>query len=73
MKTNTLLGIILVVIGIVAFAYQGITYTTREKVIDLGPVQMTAERTKTLPLPPVVGAIALIGGVVLLVAGSKKS
>jgi len=73
MKTNTLLGIILVVIGIVAFAYQGITYTTREKVIDLGPVQMTAERTKTLPLPPIVGAIALIGGVVLLVAGSKKS
>ena len=73
MKTNTLLGIILVVIGIVAFAYQGITYTTREKVIELGPMQMTAERTKTLPLPPIVGAIALIGGVVLLVAGSKKS
>jgi uncharacterized membrane protein YidH (DUF202 family) len=73
MKTNTLLGIILIVIGIVAFAYQGITYTTREKVIELGPVQMTAERTKTLPLPPIVGAIALIGGVVLLVAGSKKS
>ena len=73
MRTNTLLGIILIVIGIVAFAYQGITYTTREKVIDLGPVQMTAERTKTLPLPPIVGAIALIGGVVLLVAGSKKS
>jgi len=73
MKTNTLLGIILIVIGIVAFAYQGITYTTREKVIDLGPVQMTAERTKTLPLPPIVGAIALIGGVVLLVVGSKKS
>jgi hypothetical protein len=57
----------------VAFAYQGITYTTREKVIDLGPVQMTAERTKTLPLPPIVGAIALIGGVVLLVAGNKKN
>jgi len=73
MRTNTLLGIVLIVIGIVAFAYQGITYTTREKVVDLGPVQMTAERTKTLPLPPVVGAIALIGGVVLLVAGSKKS
>jgi uncharacterized membrane protein YidH (DUF202 family) len=73
MRTNTLLGIVLIVIGIVAFAYQGITYTTREKVIELGPVQMTAERTKTLPLPPIVGAIALIGGVVLLVAGGKKS
>jgi len=73
MKTNTLLGIILIVLGIVAFAYEGITYTTREKVIDLGPMQMTAERTRTLPLPPIVGAIALIGGIVLLVAGSKKN
>jgi membrane-bound ClpP family serine protease len=72
MKTNTLLGIILIVVGIVAFAYQGITYTTREKVVDLGPVHMTAERTRTLPLPPIVGAIALIGGIVLLVTGSKK-
>ena len=72
MKTNTLLGIILIVVGVIAFAYQGIDYTTREKVIDLGPVHMTAERTRTLPLPPIVGAIALIGGIVLLVTGSKK-
>jgi hypothetical protein len=72
MKTYTLLGIILIVVGVVAFAYQGITYTTREKVVDLGPVHMTAERTRTLPLPPIVGAIALVGGIVLLVAGNKK-
>jgi len=73
MKMNTLLGIILIVVGIVAFAYQGITYTTREKVVDLGPMHMTAERTRTLPLPPIVGAIALVGGIVLLVTGSKKT
>jgi short repeat uncharacterized protein DUF308 len=72
MRTNTLLGIILIVVGIVAFAYQGITFTTREKVVDLGPVHMTAERTRTLPLTPIVGAIALVGGIVLLVTGSKK-
>ena len=66
MKTYTLTGIILIVIGIVAFAYQGITYTTREKVVDIGPIQMTAEKTKTLPLPP------LVGGSVLLVLGSRK-
>jgi len=72
MKTYTLLGVILIVVGVVAFAYQGITYTTREKVVDLGPVQMTADRSRTLPLPPIVGAIALIGGVALLVTGSKK-
>lgn len=72
MKTYTLIGIILIVIGIVAFAYQGITYTTREKVIDIGPIQMTAEKTKTLPLPPLVGGVALVGGIALLVMGSKK-
>lgn len=73
MKTNILIAIILITIGIVAFAYQGITYTTREKVVDLGPIHMTAEKTKTLPLPPIVGAIALVGGIVLLVMESKKS
>jgi hypothetical protein len=72
MKTYMLAGIILVVIGIVAFAYQGITYTTREKVVDIGPIQMTTEKTKTLPLPPIVGGIALVGGIVLLVMGNKK-
>ncbi|MCX5884791.1 MAG: DUF3185 domain-containing protein [Proteobacteria bacterium] len=72
MKTNTLFAVVLIAIGIVAFAYQGITYTTREKVVDLGPIQVTAEKTKTLPLPPIVGTIALVGGIVLLVMGSKK-
>jgi hypothetical protein len=72
MKTYLLAGIILIVIGIVAFAYQGITYTTREKVVDIGPIQMTAEKTKTLPIPPIVGGIALVGGIVLLVMGNKK-
>jgi hypothetical protein len=72
MKTYTLAGIILIVIGIVAFAYQGITYTTREKVVDLGPIQVSADKTKTIPLPPIVGGIALVGGIVLLVMGSKK-
>jgi len=72
MKTYTLIGIILIVIGIVALAYQGITYTTKEKVVDIGPIQMTAEKTKTLPLPPIVGGVALVGGIVLLVMGNKK-
>ena len=72
MKTNTLIAVILIAIGIVAFAYQGITYTTREKVVDIGPIQMTTEKTKTLPLPPLVGAVALVGGIVLLVMGKKN-
>jgi uncharacterized membrane protein YidH (DUF202 family) len=73
MKTYTLIGIILIVIGIIALAYQGITYTTREKVVDIGPIQINADKTKTIPLPPILGGIALVGGIVLLVAGGKKS
>ena len=72
MKAYTLTGIILIVIGIVALAYQGITYTTREKVVDLGPIQVSADKTRTFPLPPIVGGIALVGGIVLLVIGNKK-
>ena len=72
MKTNSLIGIILIVIGVIALAYQGITYTTREKVVDLGPIQVSADKTKTIPLPPIVGGIALVGGIVLLVMGNKK-
>ena len=73
MKTNTVLAIILIIVGILVFAYQGISYTSREKVIDLGPVQVTAEKTRTFPLPPIVGGIALVGGIVLLLVGNKKT
>jgi uncharacterized membrane protein YidH (DUF202 family) len=71
MKTNQLLGIVLIVLGVVAFAYQGITYTSREKTIDLGPLQVTTERTRRIPLPPILGAVAVVGGIVLLVAGKR--
>jgi hypothetical protein len=64
-----ILAIILIVIGIVAFAYQGITYTSKKKVVDLGPVQVTANKTSTFPLPPIVGGIALVGGILLLLIG----
>ena len=72
MKTYTLIGIILIAIGIFAFAYQGFTFTTREKVVDIGPIHMTAEKTRTIPLPPIMGGISLAGGIVLLVLGKKK-
>ncbi len=71
MKPRTLIGIILIAIGIVAFAYHGITYKTREKIVDIGSVQVTAEKTKTFPLPPIVGAVALVGGIVLLVLNKR--
>jgi len=63
MKTATILGIALLMLGVVAFAYQGITYTTREKVIDLGPLQATVDTKQTIPLTPLVGGLALVGGI----------
>jgi len=72
MKTATITGLVLIVIGVLALAYQGITYTTREKVIDLGPLQATKETKKTIPLPPILGGLALVGGIVLVVAGTRR-
>jgi len=69
----TLVGIALIVLGIVAFAYQGITYTSREKIIDIGPIQATADTKKTIPLSPLVGGAALVGGIVLVVVGAKQA
>jgi uncharacterized membrane protein len=69
----TLVGIALIVLGIVAFTYQGITYTSREKIIDIGPIQATADTQKTIPLSPLLGGLALVGGIVLVVVGAKKS
>jgi uncharacterized membrane protein HdeD (DUF308 family) len=72
MKTHQLLGIVLIVLGLVAFAYQGITYTTRETALDLGPIEVTTERTRSFPLPPIVGAVALVGGIALLLMGNRR-
>ena len=73
MKTATLLGIALIVLGVLALAYQGFTYTTREKVVDLGPLKITADKEKSVPLPPILGALALAGGVVLVFVGVRRS
>jgi len=72
MKPMTIAGVMLVLLGVLALAYQGVSYTTRETVIDIGPVQATADRERTLPIPPVLGIVALVGGVVLLISGARK-
>jgi hypothetical protein len=66
------LGVILIVLGLFGLAWGGFTYTTREKVVDIGSIHATREKTPNVPLPPIVGAVALIGGVVLVVAGRKE-
>ena len=72
MRSAAILGLVLIVVGLAALAYQGITYTSRETVVDIGPLHATADRQKTLPLPPVLGVAAVAGGVVLLIAGVRK-
>ena len=72
MKPVQLLAIVLIVLGVAALAYQGFTYTTRETVIDIGPIKATADREKTIPLPPILGIVAVAGGVALMIAGSRK-
>jgi hypothetical protein len=72
MRPITVVGVLLIVVGLVALVYQGITYTSRETVIDIGPLHATADRQKTLPLPPMLGIAAVASGVVLLIAGVRK-
>ncbi len=72
MKPVMLVGVILIILGVVALAYQGITYTTREKVLQVGPIEATKKTEKTIPLPPILGGAALGVGIVLIVIGTKK-
>jgi hypothetical protein len=69
---NKTIGLILIALGLFGLAWGGFTYTTREKVVDIGPIHATRDETHTVPLPPIAGAVALIGGIVLLVAGRKE-
>ena len=72
MKSITVLGILLVVLGGLALVYQGFSYTRQEKVLDLGPIHATADTQEHVPLPPIVGGLALAAGAVLLVIGTKR-
>jgi hypothetical protein len=72
MKPIAIAGVLLIVLGVAALVYQGVTYTSRETIVDIGPIHATADRERTLPLPPVVGIAAVAGGVALLVAGARQ-
>ena len=71
MQAMKILAIVLIVVGLLALAYEGITYTTREKVLEVGPITATKETKQTIPLPPVLGGAALVCGVVLLIATAR--
>lgn len=68
-----IVGVILIVLGVLALVYQGIQYTTKEKVLDIGSLKITAEKKRTIPLPPIVGGVALVAGIVLIVLDRRKT
>jgi len=72
MKPISIAGLVLIVLGVAALVYQGVTYTSRDTVIDIGPIKATAEHQKTVPLPPVVGIVAVAAGVALMVVGGRR-
>jgi hypothetical protein len=73
MKPVLILGIVLIILGVAALAYRGISYTKREQVLKIGPLEATAETQKTLPIPPAAGIAAILAGAAMVYAGSRKS
>lgn len=73
MKNLLLISILMVIVGVVTLTDQGITYTATEKAVDIGPIQITAERTHTLPALPILGGIAIVGGVVLFFVSRRNT
>ncbi|HEX4083317.1 MAG TPA: DUF3185 domain-containing protein [Chthoniobacteraceae bacterium] len=73
MKSTALIGVILIILGVAALVYQGVTYTQRETVVNIGPIKAQADREHTIPIPPILGATAIVGGIVLVVAGMRKT
>jgi hypothetical protein len=73
MRPATVIAIILLIVGIISLGYQGITYTTHKKVVDIGPIHATKQEHKRIPLPPIVGVIALVGGVVVLASDQRMA
>ncbi len=73
MKSTSWIGIVLIVLGALALAYQGFNYSHQDKILDVGPIHATAERHEHVSIPPILGGLALIGGIVLLVAGNRKT
>jgi hypothetical protein len=72
MKPAIVIGLVLILLGIVALSYNRITYTTKEKIVEIGPLQATAEKEKSIPLPPMLGGLALVAGVGLIAVGYRK-
>jgi hypothetical protein len=72
MRGTVIAGLVLIVLGVAALVYQGVTYTTQKKAVDMGPIQITEKQKHTLPVPPIVGGIAVVAGIALVALGGKR-
>jgi hypothetical protein len=73
MRSLTVVGIILIILGVIALASEGITYTKTEKILDIGPIQATEKHQKTIPVSPIAGGAAVAAGLVLVIIGAKRT
>jgi hypothetical protein len=73
MKSGTIIGLILIVLGVVGFALGGFSFTHKEKVLDVGPIEATADDKESVPIPPILAGLALVGGVVLVAASARRT
>jgi drug/metabolite transporter (DMT)-like permease len=73
MKAATIVGILLIIVGIAGLAFGGFSFTHREKVLDVGPIEAHADKKESLPVPPLLGALAIVGGIVLLASGARRA
>jgi drug/metabolite transporter (DMT)-like permease len=73
MRPATIVGILLIIVGIAGLAFGGFSFTRKEKVLDLGPIEASADKKESLPVPPILGALAIVGGVVLLATSARRA
>lgn len=73
MKPAVIVGVLLIIVGIAGLAFGGFSFTRKEKVLDVGPIEASADKKESLPVPPLLGALAIVGGVVLLVTGARRA
>ena len=73
MKAATIVGILLIIVGVAGLAFGGFSFTHREKVLDVGPIEAHADKKESLPVPPLLGALAIVGGIVLLASGARRA
>ena len=73
MRPAAIVGLVLIVLGVLGFALGGFSFTRKDKVLDLGPIEATADKKESVPIPPILAGLAVVGGVVLLVAGTRRA